>query len=140
MKNKKVFILQFIIVGAFLFYWFQLRPAEIRKQCLKQVQAKYGTDMSSRPLEHFQGANNIFRKCLIDHDQAPVLLYSEPKSEPDPVVDQLDTSEIENSIDSLKDTIEQQNADREYEEQRRGWCEAGGGVYYGNGSCITDNN
>jgi len=52
----------------------------------------------------------------------------------------LDTSGIENSVDDLRDSIEQQNADMEYEQRRRSLCEQGGGVYYGNGSCVTSNN
>lgn len=38
MKNKKIFLTLLIaLVVAFLFYWFQWRPTEIRKQCFKEV-------------------------------------------------------------------------------------------------------
>ncbi len=47
------------------------------------------------------------------------------------------TTSIENRLDDINNSIEQQNADMEYEQKRRGWCEQGGGIYYGNGSCIT---
>lgn len=38
MKDKKLLILLLIIIsGAFLFYWFQIRPSEIGKECFKEV-------------------------------------------------------------------------------------------------------
>lgn len=64
---------------------------------------------------------------------------SEAKNGIKDVLNSANTNDIESSIDGLKDSIEQQNAEMEYENQRRGWCESGGGTYYGNGSCITPN-
>lgn len=49
------------------------------------------------------------------------------------------SSGIEERLDNMSDVLEQQNEDMEYEQRRRGWCEQGGGTYYGNGSCITTN-
>lgn len=33
MKDKKLLIVSVITVGLFLFYWFQLRPTQIRSEC-----------------------------------------------------------------------------------------------------------
>jgi hypothetical protein len=47
--------------------------------------------------------------------------------------------EIQDQLDNIQDAIKQQNEDAAYEAERKGWCEQGGGIYYGNGSCITSN-
>lgn len=141
MKKLIVFILIIGLIITFSFYWIALKPAITRKGCLKVVQAQYGTDLQSRGLDQVRKGNNLFRKCLIDHGETPIMLFAEPEKEAetnDTIID--DTNNIEDSLDDLRETIIQDNANREYEEQHRGWCEAGGGIYYGNGTCITDNN
>ena len=55
----KYFVLILIAV-AVLFYWFQFRPAEIRKQCLTKLQdyAEGKKDLSN------SSGNNYYRMCL----------------------------------------------------------------------------
>ncbi|GEM_PF-3046735 len=49
------------------------------------------------------------------------------------------TDDIKYQLEDVQNSIDQQKEDQEYENQRRAWCEEGGGTYYGNGSCITRN-
>lgn len=37
MKNNKLLIIVFAIIGLFLFYWFQWRPVTIRSNCHKWI-------------------------------------------------------------------------------------------------------
>ena len=126
-----------IFVGSF--YWFQIRPSNIRKYCLNEVQKSFGKNPNTASNSVVIKINKRFRTCLAANGISPESLYEEPIYEPDPAVNELDTSPIENSIDDLKQSIQEENANREYEEQQRGRCEGGGGTYYGNGFCITPN-
>ena len=39
LKQYKYIILVVLIVSSFIFYWFQLRPAQIRKECYKMTES-----------------------------------------------------------------------------------------------------
>ena len=47
----------FLLVGAFLFYWYEIRPGEVRKECVNV--ARQFPDISAQV-----GAYN---RCMLDH-------------------------------------------------------------------------
>lgn len=55
------FILLLLLVG--WFYWFQWRPQQARKDCIKFVYQKRDEPGELRLLE----ANQFYRNCLIEH-------------------------------------------------------------------------
>ncbi|MBF8250177.1 MAG: hypothetical protein HW400_778 [Candidatus Levybacteria bacterium] len=67
MKYKKLFILIIIIVGTLLFYWYEIRPSNIRKSCEYQVFSKNRySDTDS---------NNSYRQCLIRNGLSPESIF-----------------------------------------------------------------
>lgn len=56
MRFLIVIIVIFIAFGGF--YWFSMRPANIRKDCVKSI--------GNRPLSG-DYANGLYKKCLIEH-------------------------------------------------------------------------
>lgn len=66
---KKIYlllILLFILVSIILFYWFQIRPAEIRKSCVEKALAKDVFDDEQ---------NNYYRVCLVKNGLAPDSIF-----------------------------------------------------------------
>lgn len=57
-KNKVISILLFVILGAFLFYWFQLRPAEIKHECAQIIKGNKNLYISN--------INAVYEPCLHD--------------------------------------------------------------------------
>lgn len=55
-----------IILVAFGFYWFQIRPSQIRKDCYQMVvKANYAGE------ELYTKGNGLYRLCLADHGLRP---------------------------------------------------------------------
>ncbi len=55
-----------------VFYWFQYRPAQIKKSCLSEIKNK-----DDEPGEFFQNMehiNNYYRVCLVRHGLKPETL------------------------------------------------------------------
>ena len=65
---KMSVILMFVLLGAYLFYWFQLRPIKIRKNCEKASQ-KYDSYFEKRH------RNNFYRVCLVQNGLKPESLF-----------------------------------------------------------------
>ncbi len=64
MKNKALSILGILIILGGAFYWFQLRPAQIRKECIKQYPNAFNDSKDSF------GNNNQktgYERCLRLH-------------------------------------------------------------------------
>ena len=55
---KKGYVLILLVLIGLLFYWFQVRPSQIRKKCYEIVKAK-----SRKLLEH----NLVYRSCLVEN-------------------------------------------------------------------------
>lgn len=66
MKDKKLLILLIIITGAFLFYWFQIRPAEVRKACYKKAIPENNNTAVQ---------DHTYRSCLVEHGLKSEPLY-----------------------------------------------------------------
>lgn len=64
MKYKKILILFFIIVGALLFYWYELRPAQIRHDC-SWVQHKEDPTHWDSSLKLYQEKFDIYYEWCI---------------------------------------------------------------------------
>ena len=54
----------FTLIGGF--YWFQLRPSNIRKDCYQTVLALRDRRPSDDELTIKEG-NNYYRRCLVEH-------------------------------------------------------------------------
>lgn len=65
LKDKKILIIIVLILG--WFYWFQIRPAQIRKECLNIVRQE------SKESEKYSRAQATvrYRTCLIDRGMKP---------------------------------------------------------------------
>ena len=59
MKNKGLLIATLLIIAG-LFYWFQVRPSNIRKACYSEVEEKYKSSGSVRK----ENLNLTFGVCL----------------------------------------------------------------------------
>lgn len=71
---KKIsIILPLILLGSFLFYWFQLRTTQIRKQCYKdtEIWKKERNDAPGEPKFTSGDVNNYFRTCMIRNGLPP---------------------------------------------------------------------
>jgi len=71
-ENLKYIVLIVLLVVGGLFYWFQYRPSEIRKHCVRLVQefegeyyVKHGVFPSN------EGSNDIYRQCLVGKGMSP---------------------------------------------------------------------
>lgn len=60
-----------IIFVVFLFYWFQIRPGEIRKNCEAYAGSKEDTNYDSGK----RRANNLYRQCLIKNGMQAESIY-----------------------------------------------------------------
>jgi hypothetical protein len=58
------FVFLFLITGAF--YWFQIRPSDIRKNCLK-----YARNKSKYAVQ----GNNYYRICLTENGMQPESVF-----------------------------------------------------------------
>lgn len=61
MKIKILFILPLIILGIFLFYWFQIRPSGIRNYCDQVALNKAGSVYESSEIELYDWK---YTQCL----------------------------------------------------------------------------
>lgn len=61
MKFKIFITFLTITVGFILFYWLQVRPGEIRKNCEAYAGSKENTNYNRGKIR----ANNLYRQCLI---------------------------------------------------------------------------
>lgn len=63
MKNKVILFLSLILLGVFLFYWFQIRPPEIRSYCdrIAWDEATPGVNPSETRRERY---NWKYMQCL----------------------------------------------------------------------------
>lgn len=64
------FIPQYLLIGFIIFtifYWFQIRPSEIRKECLNDLSetAKSSNGLSKTSM------NDIYRMCLVKNGLKP---------------------------------------------------------------------
>lgn len=66
MKRAIAIIIIFVIL-AFIFYWFQIRPENIRKECEAYVGSKYDLKNSF----YLKRANNAYRDCLVQRGLKP---------------------------------------------------------------------
>lgn len=62
-KKNKWFILVILVIGG-LFYWFQYRPSEIRKDCYKEVEDMAGEVTTLMRGTGKTGYDKIFTSCL----------------------------------------------------------------------------
>lgn len=42
MNNSKIFIIVILLVGGLAFFWFAIRPSQIKKACIQKAQAETG--------------------------------------------------------------------------------------------------
>lgn len=91
MKNKTVIFLLIILSLAGAFYWFQIRPAEIRKKCSDPAKAlsvitnrsgkgQTEAEVKETILESGKGIpsslqENLYRHCLVIHGLKTENLY-----------------------------------------------------------------
>lgn len=68
MKNRNLLIILLIIIGVSLFYWFQWRPREIRKNCEYQVFSKNNYSINAT-------GNNHYRQCLVENGLPPESIF-----------------------------------------------------------------
>ena len=59
--KKTAFILVIFFTSVFLFYWYEFRPNEIRKDCLDRV----NNEKEEKGGITIEEANNYYRVCLI---------------------------------------------------------------------------
>lgn len=127
MKNKKVYL---YILGVLLlfgwFYWFEYRPIEIRRYCAEEATKEFRNTQK----------NNRYRECIAKRGLKPESIYNEEKT--DTSTYQLDTSLIESEIEDLRNSLEEQEYERQEEYQSQIRCESNGGRYQGNSACIYD--
>jgi len=71
---KLLLALIILIIGVFLFYWFQLRPANIKQSCRQKVEEIY--DRGDEELT-ITGVNNRYRNCLVKEGLSPENLFVE---------------------------------------------------------------
>lgn len=67
-------ILIIILIGSLIvgwFYWFQWRPAEIRKLCLEEVKEKAKSGNISNKTDF----NIQYRFCLVEHGLKPKSIF-----------------------------------------------------------------
>lgn len=69
MKKILFIILLLVLLGFFLFYWFQWRPSEIRKECSRETKTRVQQeeDAPGEPDYTSGQVNNWYRICLIEH-------------------------------------------------------------------------
>ncbi len=69
---KKLIVMMFVlvIVSGGLFYWFQWRPSEIRKECVRVT-------IEDSKKEHWDAwlTNNRYRGCLVQNGLSPESLF-----------------------------------------------------------------
>lgn len=70
---KKIYILGFLLI-AFMFYWSQVRPVIIRKQCFNKI-----NEQASKQSSGFTNSltNYLYRTCLTEHGLKPENLLNE---------------------------------------------------------------
>ena len=63
MKNKNILylLIALILIGGW-FYWFQIRPSNIRKRCY--IEAFMGIKFHEEK-ETREGRNNLYKQCLV---------------------------------------------------------------------------
>ncbi|MFA5124748.1 MAG: hypothetical protein WC473_02905 [Patescibacteria group bacterium] len=71
LKQYWIIILLMVIVGGGLFYWFQWRPTQIRKDCsvkVMQINTNGGLDQAFEEFKQLeQDYDNNYKKCLRDN-------------------------------------------------------------------------
>lgn len=65
-KNKIILALLFLALVMFLFYWFQWRPIEIRKECGLKI-----FEQGKKEQWEAWKTNNRYRVCLIQKGMKP---------------------------------------------------------------------
>jgi len=127
-KKKWIYIVLLIVLGSFFFYWFQIRPANIRRFCLYQ---------STKDSKNLVVIDTSYKVCIIKKGLEPEPLFEEKPTEIN--TQEVDTSDLENSISDLQyqleDTMKEQNRFIQEEFQNKANCESNGGRYQGNGLC-----
>jgi len=64
-KQYKYIILIILVILGFAFYWFQLRPTQIRSKCWDTVEKiKNGEIKSDNYLDKFFPTDNLYTNCL----------------------------------------------------------------------------
>ena len=58
--KKSIVILVVFLISVFLFYWYEFRPNEIRKDCLDRV----NSEKEEKGILLIEEANNFYRVCL----------------------------------------------------------------------------
>lgn len=72
-KERLIFTFSLMAVALLLFYWFQWRPSEIRKDCV--VYAKTNTKDIRPRTDTPAVANNYYRDCLARNGLKPESLF-----------------------------------------------------------------
>lgn len=69
---SSVIVILLVILGSGIFYWFQIRPSEIRKECSKEtkIRVQQEEDAPGEPNYTSKQVNNWYRICLIEHGLA----------------------------------------------------------------------
>lgn len=66
MKSKLLLIFPFVVIAAFLFYWFDMRISSIRIDCIKKATAEKKLPAT---------ANNLYRLCLVNNGLPPESVF-----------------------------------------------------------------
>ena len=70
MKNRMSIVLVGVLFLSFLFYWLQLRPTQVRKECIKNYPYAFGDTTSGYQPGEYIGMGKVkadkagYEKCL----------------------------------------------------------------------------
>lgn len=77
MNSKIILAITILVVLSVLFYWFQYRPAEIRKQCVIAAQEAMKSPSGFEIVtdKNMEKGNKAYSDCLTGNGLAPEKLY-----------------------------------------------------------------
>lgn len=74
-KNK--YLIAALFVAVMLFYWFQIRPANIRKACNEETKSKLLAAQKEGKIFNSVLVNGWYRLCLVNQGMKPEDLLKE---------------------------------------------------------------
>lgn len=116
------------------FYWFELRPSQIRKDCIREADEQKRWGGSAWVSLDKWGKSEFYKDCIVRHGMEPEDLYVPETviNENKYIKSQQDTSRIESEIEDIQSTLEEQKREKQMEND----CESTGGKYSGSGVCM----